>query len=108
MTTQDSVKMRLLGLYQKYVLSTNTWDTGALYKSIEVSISKSGASVSVAGIHYLEYLDDGTRYINPRYITEQWFRDPEWDLIMEDLALMQAEEWVDKSLSLTTNKFKNK
>ncbi len=95
MRTKEQIQNDLLDLYHFYVLKTGTFDTGALYGSIDVKISKSGLSVSVDGIYYLPFLDKGTKYIPPRHITDKWFKDPKWDELMAELVEIWANGVVD-------------
>lgn len=98
MRTKDQIQKDLTELYRFYVMRTGSFDTGALYKSIEVNIAKSGLSVSVEGEDYLEYLDKGTRHIKARQITKQWFEDPRFDELMEELVEIWASKYVDDKI----------
>ena len=102
MRSKEQIQKDLVDLYHFYVLKTGTFDTGALYGSIDVQIAKSGISVSVDGIYYLPFLDKGTKYIPARYITDQWFKDPKFDELMAELVEIWASSYVDKSLQKNT------
>lgn len=108
MRSKDIIQKDLTDLYHFYVMRTGTFDTGALYGSIDVKIAKSGLSVSVDAIYYLPFLDKGTKYIPARHITDQWMNDPKWDELMAELVEIWASKYTDDSVVKKVTKQKRK
>jgi hypothetical protein len=91
--TVNQIKDHLLDLYQEKILLVDAYRTGAMYDSIEiiVKVNQTGPTVWVQGIEYLPYVDEGTRYITARDITEKWMADPKFDELYEELTALWIE-----------------
>lgn len=92
----SSIKKGFVNLYHAKVKEVGAIRTGALYDSIEcvITMDKSGPSVEITGINYLPFVDDGTRTIEPRHITDKWRSDPQFDVYMSELV----DIWMEKYL----------
>lgn len=98
--TLEQLEYQLKLLYQDYIIKEGAIDTGALLNSIEVQVTfdEDGPKVDVASEPYLIFVDDGTRYIEPREITKQWENDPVFEAIMEEITLLWTEYYLERNL----------
>lgn len=98
--TLNDITRGLQLLYRDYILKEGAIDTGALYDSIEIvyKFEEEGPQVEVLAEPYLVYVDEGTRYIEPRNITDQWSNDPIFIDLMEELTVIWMEDYLERNL----------
>jgi hypothetical protein len=101
MSEIKQIEVNLTKLYQEKVMEVGAYRTGALHKSIEVKVrlEKNGPEMDVLGVEYLPFIDEGTRYIDARHITDKWQSDPKWEQYMEELVEIWAEDFLDEKLN---------
>lgn len=93
--TVSEIEYGMTELYREKIMEVGAYRTGNLYNSIEtvIAFTSDGPIVRIMGINYLPFVDNGTRYIDPRYITEKWLADPRYDVMYEELFVIWFEQY---------------
>ena len=79
---------RLRALIQEVILEKNLIKTGDLHRSIDAEFTEKNGNITIniGAIFYYKFLDDGTKYIAERNITQDTVNHPTFTKIMEDVA----------------------
>jgi len=82
-----AIERKLTDLYKKEILKKDLYDTGALYRSIDVKLKISGTNITfeVASEDYLKYLDD------PYSVTEDFMNSSKYKEILDDIEELVAD-----------------
>ena len=88
---------RFRKLVQEDIYKKDLIKTGDLIRSIdaEFRVENDNVVIEIGSIYYYEYLDNGTRHIKARKITEDVIKSKEFQKIMDEVT----QEWVEYQLS---------
>jgi hypothetical protein len=72
----NEISRDLTSAIQQVIEQEALVDTGLLRDTIEVRIDPNSLNIDILAQEYYTYLDDGTRYIRPRNITDKFIQSP--------------------------------
>lgn len=89
---------KLRRLIQQDIRDKNLIKSGDLIKSIDASFKEERGKItlSIGAIYYYTFLDDGTRYIKARNITNDVMESREFKILLEETTAGVAQVMVDK------------
>lgn len=102
-----SLERRLEDLYHNYILEAGKVRTGTMLKSVKakINMNKDNYTYDLKAIYYFEYVDNGTRKMDPPFpnesgelktITGQVENDPEFEKINDEVLTIWLDEYILK------------